>query len=97
MVLIHEFQKMMQILYFKRDKQRGILATFNWLKDELDELYEALQEGNIEAAKEEFADVMAWLASLANIVDVDLEKAVLKKYHYLCPKCSTSPCSCPFR
>lgn len=70
---------MMRTLYFKRYKQRGVPATFNWLKDELDELYEALQEGNIEDAKEEFADVMAWLASLANIVDVDLEKTVLKK------------------
>ena len=88
---------MMRMLYFVRDKQRGEQDTFNWLQAELEELFEALRDGNIEAAKEEFADVMAWLASLANITNVDLEKAVLKKYNYLCPKCGTSPCSCPFR
>ena len=87
----------MKTLYFNRDKKRGVPATFNWLRDELDELYEALQESNIEAVKEEFADVMAWLSSLANITNVNLEKAVLKKYNYFCPKCGTSPCSCPFR
>ena len=88
---------MMQTLYFTRDTKRGEQDTLSWLKDELDELSEALHKGDLEAAKEEFADVMAWLASLANITNVDLEKAVLKKYNYLCPKCGTSPCSCLFK
>ena len=30
--------------------------------------------------EEEFADVLAWLATLANILDVDLTAAVQRKY-----------------
>lgn len=97
MVSIRKFQEMMKTLYFVRDKKRGAQDTLNWLKDELDELNEALQDGKIDSIEKEFADVFAWLASLANILNVDLEKAVLKKYNYKCPKCFTSPCSCPFR
>jgi NTP pyrophosphatase (non-canonical NTP hydrolase) len=97
MVSIREFQKMMHALYFVRDQKRGAQNTFNWLKDELEELYEALKGGNNEAVEEEFADVLAWLCSLANSYNVDLEEAVLKKYNYLCPKCNKSPCSCSFR
>ena len=88
---------MMKTLYFVRDKKRGEQDTLNWLKDELDELKEALQDGKIDPIEKEFADVFAWLASLANILNVDLEKAVLKKYNYKCPKCFSSPCNCPFR
>ena len=62
----------------------------------MEELREALEEGNIEAAEKEFADVFAWLASLANIVDIDLEKAALSKYNNKCPKCGLSPCDCQF-
>ena len=97
MVSIREFQKMMQILYLVRDKKRGERDTLRWLRDELDELSEALEEENIEALEAEFADVLAWLVSLANISNVDLEEAVLKKYNYKCPKCNASPCSCPFK
>jgi len=46
--------------------------------------------------QEEFADVIAWLASLANITGIDLEKAALKKYDNKCPKCGHSPCECTF-
>lgn len=97
MVSIREFQKMMCTLYFIRDQKRGAQDTINWLKDELEELDEALKGGNNEAIEGEFADVLAWLASLANISNVDLEEVVLKKYNYLCPKCNKSPCSCYFR
>ena len=88
---------MMKTLYFVRDKKRGEQDTLNWLKDELDELKEALKDEKIDSIEKEFADVFAWLTSLANISNVDLETAVLKKYNYTCPKCLTSPCSCPFR
>jgi NTP pyrophosphatase (non-canonical NTP hydrolase) len=87
---------MMRQLYFERDSERGIEGTLDWLKDEVEELKEELEEGDIEAAKKEFADVLAWLASLANIVDVDLEKAALSKYSNKCPKCGLSPCGCQF-
>lgn len=93
---ISEFQNMMRILYFHRDSERGINGTLNWLMDEVKELGEALKEDDTKAIENEFADVFAWLASLANIVNIDLEKAALSKYADKCPKCGLSPCDCPF-
>ena len=91
---IHEFQKMMRQLYFDRDSKRGKDGTLDWLVDEIEELREALEQGDINATEKEFADVLAWLASLANVVDIDLEKAALSKYPNKCPKCGLSPCEC---
>jgi NTP pyrophosphatase (non-canonical NTP hydrolase) len=93
---IREFQDMMKHLYYKRDNERGVEGTFNWLVDEVAELGEELKGNDREATEKEFADVIAWLASLANIMDVDLEKAALNKYPHKCPKCQNSPCSCTF-
>jgi len=91
---IHEFQEMMRRLYFHRDSERGVKGTYEWLVDEVKELWEALEEGDKEASEKEFADVIAWLASLANITGIDLEKAALEKYNNQCPKCQHSPCQC---
>jgi len=93
---IREFQEMMKYLYLKRDLERGINGTFNWLVDEIAELGEELKGSNRETTEKEFADVIAWLASLANIIGIDLEKAVLEKYNYKCPKCQSAPCTCTF-
>jgi NTP pyrophosphatase (non-canonical NTP hydrolase) len=93
---INEFQEMMRQLYFERDIKRGIKATLDWLKDEVEELKEALEKNDIQAAEEEFADVLAWLASLANIVKINLEKVAFSKYNYKCPKCGFLPCKCQY-
>jgi NTP pyrophosphatase (non-canonical NTP hydrolase) len=60
------------------------------------ELGEALKTNDKKALENEFADVIAWLASLANITNIDLEKASLSKYDDKCPKCRHSPCQCTF-
>lgn len=86
----------MKTLYFNRDSQRGIKGTFEWLREEIDELGEALEGTDREATVKEFADVIAWLSSLANLKDVDLEKAALNKYNRKCPKCLQSPCGCSY-
>ncbi len=93
---IREFQNMMRQLYFDRDSDRGTDGTLDWLVDEVEELREALKEGDTKAIEEEFADVLAWLASLANVVNINLEKAALSKYDNKCPKCGLLPCECPF-
>ena len=93
---INEFQEMMRRLYFHRDSERGVNGTFDWLMEEVEELREALEEGDKEASEKEFADVIAWLASLANITGIDLEKTALEKYNCKCPKCRCSPCQCTF-
>jgi len=86
----------MRRIYFHRDSKRGVAGTFDWLVDEVKELREALKMDDKEALENEFADVIAWLASLANVTDVDLEKAALNKYDNKCPKCGHSPCQCTF-
>ena len=78
----------MKRLYFHRDSERGVKGTYEWLADELQELWEALEEGDKEAVEKEFADVIAWLSSLANITGIDLEKAAVNKYNDKCPKCA---------
>lgn len=93
---ISEFQEMMRRLYFHRDSERGVNGTFDWLMEEVEELREALEEGDKEASEKEFADVIAWLASLANIKGIDLERVALEKYNGKCPKCRCSPCQCTF-
>ena len=87
---------MMKNLYFHRDSNRGLKGTYKWFLDEVAELGEAIEEKDLEAAEREFADVIAWLASLANITGIDLEKAALEKYMGRCPKCKKAPCQCTF-
>lgn len=93
---ISEFQELMHRLYFHKDAQRGIEKTFEWLVEEVAELGETLKAGDKEAVENEFADIIAWLASLANITNINLEEAALKKYAGKCPKCGQLPCKCPF-
>jgi NTP pyrophosphatase (non-canonical NTP hydrolase) len=92
---ISDFQEMMKHIYFHRDSERGITGTYNWLKDEVEELGAALNEKNRKGIMDEFADVLAWLASLANVTDIGLETAATLKYNNACPKCQRSPCQCP--
>lgn len=87
---------MMWRVYFHRDSKRGVEGTLDWLLDEVEELGEALKMADKRALEDEFADVIAWLASLANVTNVDLEKAALNKYDNKCPKCGYSPCQCTF-
>jgi NTP pyrophosphatase (non-canonical NTP hydrolase) len=91
---IREFQEMMRRLYFDRDSTRGLKGTYDWLVDEVKELGDALYVEDRDAAEKEFADVLAWLASVANVMGIDLEEAALSKYPDRCPKCQGSPCKC---
>jgi NTP pyrophosphatase (non-canonical NTP hydrolase) len=86
----------MRRIYFHRDSERGTEGTYAWLVEEVEELGEALKEKNRKAMEDEFADVLAWLASLANVVNIDLEKAATNKYDNKCPKCRQTPCKCSF-
>ena len=75
---ISEFQQLIAQRYEERDRQRGVPGTFMWFVEEVGELASALAGGDDENKTEEFADVFAWLCTLANISDVDLEKACRK-------------------
>jgi NTP pyrophosphatase (non-canonical NTP hydrolase) len=75
-----EFQKHISERYEKADRARGTPKTFLWLIEEIGELATALNGDDRANLEEEFADVLAWLCTLANINDVDLAKAVSRKY-----------------
>jgi NTP pyrophosphatase (non-canonical NTP hydrolase) len=75
---ISEFQRLIAQKYKKRDQERGIPATFMWFIEEVGELATALAYNDAKNRQEEFADVFAWLCTLANISDVDLERACTK-------------------
>jgi NTP pyrophosphatase (non-canonical NTP hydrolase) len=75
---ISEFQRLISQKYEKRDRQRGIPATFMWFIEEVGELATALVSNDPKNKEEEFADVFAWLCTLANISNVDLENACAK-------------------
>jgi NTP pyrophosphatase (non-canonical NTP hydrolase) len=75
---ISEFQKIIARKYKERDLQRGVPATFMWFIEEIGELATALASKDEKNKQEEFADVFAWLCTLANITDTDLEKACAK-------------------
>jgi NTP pyrophosphatase (non-canonical NTP hydrolase) len=91
---IREFQEMMKRLYFHRDSARGVAGTYEWLADEVKELGEAMNATDKAELRKEFADVIAWLASLANVTGIDLEAAAVEKYDNKCPKCGRLPCEC---
>jgi len=76
---ISEFQQWISQRYEKRDRQRGTAATFMWFIEEIGELATALAGDDFDNKEEEFADVLAWLCTLANISGVDLDK-VCKQY-----------------
>ena len=91
---ITEFQKLIEDIYYDKDSGRGMEATFMWFVEEVGELSRALRRGSREELQDEFADVAAWLATLASIAGVNLEEAVTAKYQAGCPKCGATPCRC---
>ncbi len=90
-----EFQDLMRRTYLERDELRGSDASFRRLVEEVGELARTLRHDDATARDEEFGDVLAWLASLANQSGVDLERAAAR-YQNGCPKCGKIPCVCPF-
>ena len=91
---LSEFQQLIRDTYHPKDEARGVEGTFMWLVEEFGELATALRGGTPQQRSEEFADVLAWLATIANVVGVDLEQAVRDKYGSGCPGCSQIPCVC---
>jgi NTP pyrophosphatase (non-canonical NTP hydrolase) len=75
---IEEFQHYIREKYYATDSARGTAGTFLWFIEEVGELATALAGDNQDNKEEEFADVLAWLCTLANINNVELAKAIEK-------------------
>lgn len=91
---ISDLQALIEKMYSSKDRARGAPATFMWFMEEVGELASALREGTAEEKAGEFADVLAWLVTLANISDVDLTAALEAKYGKGCPGCGKLVCAC---
>jgi NTP pyrophosphatase (non-canonical NTP hydrolase) len=94
-ITLRGFQQLIHKMYFEKDQQRGVDGTFMWLIEEVGELAAALREDDPQNLRAEFADVLAWLATIANVAGVDLEQAIAEKYGDGCPGCGQLACVCP--
>jgi NTP pyrophosphatase (non-canonical NTP hydrolase) len=93
MTELGELQHWMEQIYGERDRARGMPATVAWLAEEVGELAKAVRKGTREEQVHELGDALAWLASLANQLDISLQEAVAR-YQDGCPRCGVSPCAC---
>lgn len=93
-VSFRSFQKLIADMYLEKDLARGVDGTFMWLMEEVGELASCLRNGTHEERLGEFADVIAWLTTIANVVGVDLNEAIMKKYGSGCPGCGQFICTC---
>ena len=91
---LQDLQELMKAYYGEKDKARGIEKTTLWLVSEVGELADAIRAQNPKNTEEEIADVLAWLLSLANILNINVEECFLDKYGEKCPRCRHRPCTC---
>lgn len=90
---LDRFQHRIAETYLERDAERGVAATVAWLAEELGELAQAVRKGTPAQQLHELGDVLAWLASLANQLDLTLADAAAR-YADGCPRCAGTPCAC---
>jgi len=93
-VSLDDLQTLIRRMYFEKDQARGIEGTFMWFMEEVGELSAALRSGTHQERLGEFADVLAWLTTLANVAGVRLSDAVAFKYGAGCPGCGQFACQC---
>lgn len=89
------FQARIDAIYGERDARRGIPGTLLWFVEEVGELVRAVRRRERTNLEEEFADVYAWLATLASLHGIDLDAIGMQKYGGGCPRCHAVPCACP--
>ena len=90
---IAQLQDVIERTYGDRDRARGVPSTVAWLAEEIGELAQAVRKGTKAQQEHEFSDVLAWVATLANQMGVDLS-ACVKRYANGCPRCTALPCAC---
>ncbi len=91
---LRDLQSVIEVTFGERDRGRGVPASVAWLAEEVGELAQAVRKGTHEQRVHEFGDVIAWVATLANQLGVDLTDAI-ERYARGCPRCEAIPCACP--
>ena len=91
-----QFQQLIEDIYFQKDSARGVPGTLLWFVEEVGELVRAVRRGDRDHQnlQEEFADVYAWLCTLASLHQLDLDDLAMAKYRDGCPRCKSCPCAC---
>jgi NTP pyrophosphatase (non-canonical NTP hydrolase) len=92
-VEIGAFQQLIDRMYSDKDRRRGSAKTFLWFAEEVGELASAIAKHDRANMADEFADVLAWLVTLANVEGIDLEQAI-GKFTGGCPGCGQMVCRC---
>ncbi len=72
---ISEFQDLMEEQFGQVDRERGLPSSVAWLCEEVGELAQAIRKGTRDEQLHELGDVLAWLTSLANQLDLSLTEA----------------------
>jgi NTP pyrophosphatase (non-canonical NTP hydrolase) len=90
---LRALQDVIERTFGDRDRGRGVPASVAWLAEEVGELAQAVRKGTKQQQIHEFADVVAWVATLANQMGVDLTDAI-DRYRDGCPRCHAIPCNC---
>ena len=91
---LERFQRLMRDTYGARDRERGTAGAVAWLAEEVGELAQAVRKGTPDQQLVELADVLAWLASIADQLGLSLDEAA-QRYAAGCPRCAQTPCGCP--
>lgn len=93
---LRDFQRRIEATYGERDRPRGIDRNFVWFTEEVGELAKEIRREprRDDLLRLELSDVLAWLATLASQLGVDLADAA-ERYAHGCPKCGATPCACP--
>lgn len=90
---LSQLQDVIERTFGARDRARGVAPTVAWLAEEIGELAQAVRKGSSAEQLHEFGDVLAWVATLANQMNIDLTVAV-QRYADGCPRCASLPCTC---
>ena len=90
---IADLQAVIEATFGAKDRERGLPSSVAWLTEEVGELAQAIRKGTRDDQLHELGDVVAWVASIANQLGLDLDEA-LERYRTGCPRCGVSPCTC---
>ena len=69
------FQQEITARYGEADRARGLPASVAWLTEEVGEFARATRKGSAGEQLRELGDVLAWLASIADQLDLSLAEA----------------------
>jgi len=95
----------MDVVYGNINRNNGIFFAICRLQEEIGEAKAAhhfddvanssvtLSMRRLNIARE-FADVLAWIFSIASMLDLDLDTTILEQYGGKCYRCGERPCDC---